>query len=146
MGGARRTGAHLDGEEHGAELCQPLRLDGSHALHVLLAGEDELVVHDVVGRVPQAVQGGGGMEVTRDGGAAVDVLPDAPHLGSIVEVGGADGLADHVPVGSRGRDRQLLLLHDVHQLRPDLLRLAHACKHAWLRLKHVFEYQIEDEC
>ena len=47
----------LDGEEHRPELGQPLRLDGGHLHHVLLARHDELVVDDKVGGVAQAVQG-----------------------------------------------------------------------------------------
>ena len=43
-------------------------------LHVLLACEHQLVVHDVVGGEAQPKQRGGGVQVARDGGAAVDVL------------------------------------------------------------------------
>lgn len=47
---------HLDGEEHGAQLGEPLGVDGGDALHVLLGREHQLVVADVVGRVAQPVQ------------------------------------------------------------------------------------------
>lgn len=62
-------------------------------------------------------------------GAAVDVLADALDLGGVVEVGGADGLAHNVPVGAAGVYGHLLLLHDVQQLRPHLLRLAQPCEY-----------------
>lgn len=43
--------------------------------------------------------------------------------GGVVEVGGADALADDVPVGARGDEGQLLALHDVLQLGPHLADL-----------------------
>jgi len=43
---------HLDGEEHGPELGQPLAVDGRHAAHVLLVGHHQLVVAHVVRGVP----------------------------------------------------------------------------------------------
>ena len=49
------------------------------------------------------------------------------HLGGVVEVGGADSLAHEVPVGARALHGHLLLLHDVPQLLPHLLRLAQHC-------------------
>ena len=48
-------------------------------------------------------------------------------LGSVVEVGGADGLAHGVPVATHAAQRDLLLLHDVRQLLPHLLGLAQHC-------------------
>ena len=74
-----KSEARLDGEEDGPQLGQPLGVDGGHALHVLLDGEDQLVVDDVVGRVPQAVQGAAGVQVAGHAAAAVDILPDALH-------------------------------------------------------------------
>ena len=99
-----------------------------------LGGVDELVVDDVVGGVAEAVQGGGGVQEAGDAGAAVHVLPNTLQLGGVVEVGGADGLAHDVPVGARGADGYLLLLHDVRQLLPHLLRLAQHCSPAASRL------------
>jgi hypothetical protein len=51
---------------------------------------------------------------------AVDVLPNALELCRVAEVGAADGLAHNIPVAATGRQRQLLLLHDVQQLRTNL--------------------------
>ena len=59
--------------------------------------------------------------------AAVDVLPDALELGSVVEVGGADGLAHEVPVRAGRLHCHLLLGHDVQQLLPHLLCLPQHC-------------------
>lgn len=92
-----------------------------------LSGEDELVVDDVVGGVAEAVEGGGGVQEAGDARAAVDVLADALELGRVVEVGRADGLAHNVPVGAGRANGDLLLLHDVRQLLPHLLRLAQHC-------------------
>lgn len=46
-------------------------------LHVLLAGEHQFVVHDVVRGVAQAIQSRGGVQVGGHAGARVDVLADA---------------------------------------------------------------------
>mmetsp|Transcript_33920 Transcript_33920/g.85062 ORF Transcript_33920/g.85062 Transcript_33920/m.85062 type:complete len:319 (+) Transcript_33920:351-1307(+) len=114
----------LNAEEHGAQLRQPLGVHRCHALHVLLAGHHQLVVADVVRRVAQAVQRAAGVQVARHAGAAVGVLADALHLGGLVEVRGADGLAHDVPVGAARGERNLLAGQDVNHLGPHLLGLA----------------------
>jgi len=43
--------------------------------------------------------------------------------GSLVEVGGADALADYVPLCATGDKGELLLVHDVLQLLPHLSNL-----------------------
>ena len=64
--------ANLDGEELGPQLCQPFWVHSCDALHVLLSGVDKLVVHDVVRRVTQAIQGTGGVE--KAGHACIAIL------------------------------------------------------------------------
>lgn len=46
-------------------------------LHVLLARRNQLVIHDVVRGVPQAIQRAAGVQVRGHAGARVDVLADA---------------------------------------------------------------------
>ena len=46
---------YLNGKEHGTQGCEPLRVHGRSALHVLLGGQDQLVVHHVVRDVPERV-------------------------------------------------------------------------------------------
>ncbi len=41
-------------------------------------------------------------------------------LKAYLEIGGADSLANYVPVVAAARDRDLMLRHDVQQLLPDL--------------------------
>jgi len=52
-------------------------------------------------------------------------------LGGVVEVGGAHGLAHDVVVGAAGVHWDLLLRHDVRQLRAHLLRLPQPCAAMW---------------
>ena len=118
---------HLDAEEHRTHLCQPFWVHSCHTLHVLLAGVHQLMVHNVVRGVAQAVQGAAGVQEAGHPASAVVVLPDALQLGCIVEVGAANGFADNVPVRAGGGDGDLLLLHDVQQLRAHLLGLLQPC-------------------
>lgn len=76
----------LDTEEHGSEFGQPPAVDGGHAVHVLLGGHHELVVHDVVGRVPEPEQRGRRVQVAGHACAAVHVLADALQAGGLLEV------------------------------------------------------------
>mmetsp|Transcript_24293 Transcript_24293/g.76457 ORF Transcript_24293/g.76457 Transcript_24293/m.76457 type:complete len:388 (-) Transcript_24293:519-1682(-) len=66
------------------------------------------------------------MQVAGHPAAAVDVLADALKARGVLEVGGADGLAHDVPRGPAAHQLDLLRLHDVHELRAHLPRLAHA--------------------
>ena len=68
---------HLDAEEHGTHLSQPLRVYSSHALHILLASVHQFMVHYVVGGVPQAIQSTARMQKAGHAAAAVVVLSDA---------------------------------------------------------------------
>lgn len=70
----------------------------SRAAH--LSGVDELVIDDVVWGVAEAVECGGRVQEAGDAGAAIDVLADALQLGSVVEVGCADGLTHGVPIAA----------------------------------------------
>lgn len=106
-------------------IFQDVRVTLFRATH--LGSEDQLMVDNVVWSVAEAVERRGGMQEAGDARAAVDVLANALELAGVVEVGRADGLANHVPLAARGADGDLLLLHDVCQLLPHLLRLAQHC-------------------
>lgn len=58
------------------------------------------------------------------------------HLQSccLVEVGGADALADNVPLCARGDQRELLLVHDILQLLTHLANLHNNQPHQTRRL------------
>ena len=72
----------FNGEKHGPQLCEPLGVHCSHTLHVLLGGQHQLVVHEVVGRVAQAKERRGGVQVAGHARQLVDVLADALDAGA----------------------------------------------------------------
>ena len=117
--------AILDLEEHRRQLGEPLRIDGRHAVHILLGGHDEFVVDDVIGRVAEAVERAGGVELAGRSGEHVDVGADALDASGVEEIGGADALADDVPVVSAGHVLDLLLLHELEELVADAAHAHH---------------------
>ncbi|GIX65042.1 DNA repair endonuclease, putative [Babesia caballi] len=106
----------LQVEKGGTQLVQPLGVHRGDVAHVLLGGDDDLVVHDVVGSVAHAVEGRGGVEEAGGEAAQVGVLAETLELRSVVEVAGADGAAHLVPVGAAGALRGAVLLQNVQQL------------------------------
>ena len=90
--------ADLDAEEHRSHFSQPLWIHCSDALHILLAGVHQLMVHNIIWSVAKSVQGTARVQEAGHAAAAVVVLSNALELGCIVEVGAADGFADNVPV------------------------------------------------
>lgn len=82
----------LDREEHGPELGQPAAVHRRDAVHVLLAGHHELVVHHVVRRRAQAEQRRRGVQVARHARAAVHVLADALEARRLLEVRWGGGI------------------------------------------------------
>mmetsp|Transcript_4895 Transcript_4895/g.13354 ORF Transcript_4895/g.13354 Transcript_4895/m.13354 type:complete len:230 (-) Transcript_4895:514-1203(-) len=84
------------------------------------------MVHDVVRRESKAVQSTAGVHVRRHARPAVHILSDALELGSVLEVGGADGFAHDVPLVPCRGHLDLLLHQDVHELLTDLLGFAQA--------------------
>ena len=48
-------------------------------------------------------------------GAKIDVLANAAEASGLVEVGGADALADHVPLGAQVRYEIFFRRHDIER-------------------------------
>ena len=103
----------LYAEKHRTRLRQPVRLNRRDALHVLLAGHHQLVVYDVVGGVPEAVQRRRRVQVTGHAVAAVDVLADTLQPRRLMEIGGTERTTAEVPVASRADELDLLRFHDI---------------------------------
>ena len=106
----------LDLEEHGRQLREPLRIHGRHTVHIFLGRHDQFVVHDVIGRVAEAVERAGRMELARRAGEHVHVGPDALDPRRVEEIGGTNAFPHDVPIVSAGHVLHFLLLHQLQQL------------------------------
>ena len=106
----------LDLEKHRRQLREPLRIHGRHAVHILLGRHDQLMVHDVIGRVAETVERAGRMELARRAGEHVHIGSDALDPRRVEEIGGADALPNNVPIVAAGHVLHLLLLHQLQQL------------------------------
>ena len=91
-------------------------IHGCYCGHVLLAGENQLVVDHILGHVSKTVQSAGWMECHGHAGPEVNELANALHPGRLVVEPRADAFADHVPVRAAAEKRHLLGSHDVLEL------------------------------
>ena len=83
------------------------------------------MVDDIIRLEAHSVERTGRMEVAGHAGAEAHVLPEALEAGALVEVGGADAFAHHVPVGAAGAQLHLVLVHDLLQLLAHFADFAH---------------------
>lgn len=115
-----------DREKHGTQLGEPVWIDSSNALHVLLGSQHKFVVYNIIWCEASSKQCTCRMKVTLHAGSAVDVFTNALESGGLVEVCRANTLADNIPIRSTRNKRHIDCVHNIDKLWPNFTCLAHS--------------------